>query len=744
MTVEVFGVRHHGPGSARALRAALEEFKPDAVLVEGPPEADALVGLAGDPEMVPPVALLAYSPGDASGEGRRSAFWPFAEFSPEWQAIRYGVGAGLTVRFCDLPAAVTFAASPEEPDERDVRLDPLGELARAAGHADPERWWDDVMEHRGGPGSDAGGPSPFPAITEAMAELRERAGPPAGAEERREAYMRRTLRRALKDGHERVAVVCGAWHAPAVLADVPAAHDDRTLRGLDRVRVAMTWVPWTHGRLAARSHYGAGVASPGWYHHLFTAPDRPVERWLAGAARVLRGDDLHVSPAQVIEAVRLAGALAALRDRPLPGLDEVTEAARAVLCEGAEFRVDLLEHRLVVGERLGSVPPRTPMVPLQRDLRAQQRRLRLKPSPRPRDRDLDLRRPFDLDRSRLLHRLRLLDVGWGVPAGGRSTGTFRETWTLAWRPELDVALIEAGAFGTSVRGAATVRAEVLAADATDLPELTGLAERCLLADLGEALPAVLRALADRAAVDADALHLMSALPALVRTLRYGDVRGTSRDRLRAVVDGLVVRICVGLAPAVSGLDEDAARAALDHVDAVHGALALLADDACLDRWRRALDRLVARPDGLHGLVEGRVTRLLLDAGRLTDAPDRMARAVSAGVAPARAAAWIEGFLSGGELSGGGLILMHDEGLLRLVDGWLDDLPAAAFTDVLPLLRRTFGTFSAAERRSIGARARRLHEPRPDRADASATGLDPDRAEAAAATVRTILGWEAGS
>ncbi|WP_254716402.1 DUF5682 family protein [Actinomadura sp. WMMB 499] len=742
MTVEVFGVRHHGPGSARALRAALEEFKPDAVLVEGPPEADALVGLAGDPEMVPPVALLAYSPGDPSGEGRRSAFWPFAEFSPEWQAIRYGVGAGLTVRFCDLPAAVTFAASPEGPDERDVRLDPLGELARAAGHADAERWWDDVVEHRGTAGDGAGGPSPFPAITEAMAELRERAGPPSGAEERREAYMRRTLRRARKDGHERIAVVCGAWHAPAVLADVPAARDDRTLRGLDRVRVAMTWVPWTHGRLAAHSRYGAGVASPGWYHHLFTAPDRPVERWLAGAARVLRAEDLHVSPAQVIEAVRLAGSLAALRGRPLPGLDEVTEAARAVLCEGAEPRVDLLRHRLVVGERLGAVPPRTPMVPLQRDLRAQQRRLRLKPSPRPRDRDLDLRRPFDLDRSRLLHRLRLLDVGWGVPAGGRSTGTFRETWTLEWRPELDVALIEAGAYGTTVRGAAAVRAEVLAADAADLPELTGLAERCLLADLGEALPAVLRALADRAAVDAGALHLMAALPALVRTLRYGDVRGTSRDRLRAVVDGLVVRICVGLAPAVSGLDEDAARAALDRVDAVHGALALLADDACLDRWRGALDRLVARPDGLHGLVEGRVTRLLLDAGRLADAPGRMARAVSAGVPPVRAASWIEGFLAGGELSGGGLILVHDESLLRLVDTWLADLPAAAFPDVLPLLRRTFGTFSAAERRSIGARARRLHDPRPGRAGASATGIDPSRADPAAATVRTILGWEA--
>ena len=60
----VYGVRHHGPGSARSLREALVEFGPDVVLIEGPPEADGLVRLAGDPEMHPPVALLGYVPGE--------------------------------------------------------------------------------------------------------------------------------------------------------------------------------------------------------------------------------------------------------------------------------------------------------------------------------------------------------------------------------------------------------------------------------------------------------------------------------------------------------------------------------------------------------------------------------------------------------------------------------------------------------------------------------------------------------
>jgi len=56
--VHLFGVRHHGPGCARSLVKALEALQPDCVLIEGPPEADDLLALAGAEGMEPPVALL--------------------------------------------------------------------------------------------------------------------------------------------------------------------------------------------------------------------------------------------------------------------------------------------------------------------------------------------------------------------------------------------------------------------------------------------------------------------------------------------------------------------------------------------------------------------------------------------------------------------------------------------------------------------------------------------------------------
>ena len=80
--VSLFGIRHHGPGSARSLERALEALAPDVVLIEGPPDANELLPLASHAGLEPPVALLIYSPESA----RDAVLYPFARFSPEWRA----------------------------------------------------------------------------------------------------------------------------------------------------------------------------------------------------------------------------------------------------------------------------------------------------------------------------------------------------------------------------------------------------------------------------------------------------------------------------------------------------------------------------------------------------------------------------------------------------------------------------------------------------------------------------------
>jgi hypothetical protein len=212
--------------------------------------------------------------------------------------------------------------------------------------------------------------------------------------------------------------------------------------------------------------------------------------------------------------------------------------------------------------------------------------------------------------------------------------------------------------------------------------------------------------------------------------------------LRQVAEALVVRICAGLPRAVASLDEDGAVVMRRRIDRVSGALGLLtaAESTTADgpdraddlrrQWLATLGSLVDRTD-LPGVLLGRIVRLLLDAEQLSDVAVRVERALSHGVEARAKAGWVDGFFADGAL-----LLIHDAGLRALLDGWVAGLDEREFVELLPLVRRTFGTFSPAERRTLAGRI-----SAGDDHDSAAVGddLDPERVAIALATVEMILG-----
>ena len=728
VAVHLLGIRHHGPGSARSVVRALDALLPTVVLVELPADCEAALAWVGHRQLVPPVALLGY----VVDQPHRAAFLPFGEFSPEWQAFVWAAAHGVPVRAMDLPLANSLAASSHS-DGGELQLaehpvgDPLAALAAAAGDPDPERWWDDVIEHRGD------GTPAFDAVAEAMAAVRGGWEAASVGEARREAFMRHTLRKAIAEGHERVAVVCGAWHVPALSQPLPsAAVDARTLRGLPRVKVGVSWVPWTHRRLASATGYGAGVRSPGWYAHVFRHPGPAgISRWFVSAARLLRARGLSASPDHLIAATRTAGALAALRQRPRPGLDEVLDAADTVMAGTAGLA--LIDRELIVGDAIGEVPDDAPQVPLARDLAAQQRRVRLQPTADAKSIELDVRTPNGRNRSVLLHRMRALGVSWGVVEQGRgSSGTFRETWALRWEPELTIRVIELSAHGTTVAAAAAHCLLERAGEATALADLVHVLDLALLADLPEVVQPVVTRVEAHAAHDPDVVQVIDTLGPLARALRYGDVRGTDAAALRRVFDGLVIRVLAGALMACRSLDDDAAAAMVERLAGVQAALALTDHQARRGEWPAVLTLIAERSD-VHGLVQGRAARLLHDGGAWGRAQvgNRVSRALSTGTPPAVGASFVEGFVACS-----GTVLVHDRDLLDVIDAWVSSLAPDSFVATVPLLRRTFGGFEPAERRQLGMLLAHLA---PAAGVGFGSGVDAARAAAAMVTVRQLLG-----
>ena len=506
------------------------------------------------PEMVPPVAGLVY----AVDEPRRAVVLPVGRRSRRsgWRsrwALRHGVAGALR-----RPAG-RATSSPTRPSDRRRRrddgratptelrpppppADPIGMLAGAAGYDDPERWWEDAVEHR----DDLVRWSGSPPIQEAMAAVRaadERSAddPDVVENARREAAMRRVApggddARATSGSPSCAAPTTRPRSTPARTRR--SRHDNRLLAGLPKIKVAATWAPWTSGRLGLRERLRRRrhLARAGTSTCSTTGPrgdDRRASLARAGwsrVARALRDERLDASTASVVEATRLADALAAVRGRPSVGLTELDDAdpggaVRRVAGPAAAGAPTAWSS----ARRSGRVPEAAPMVPLAADLARQQRPLRLKPAATDDDRRA---RPAQARASWpgrcCCTGCALLGIDWGTQAdAGRTTGTFKEAWKLEWRPELAVAVIEAGLLRHHRRvgrGRAKV-AERARRRPTTWRRSAGWSSVPARRPAGRRWRAVVAASSERTARQHDVARAAGDVEPLARTCRYGNVRG---------------------------------------------------------------------------------------------------------------------------------------------------------------------------------------------------------------------------
>jgi hypothetical protein len=754
-TIYLLGIRHHGPGSAIAVHNVLSNVKPDCILIEGPADAVDAAHLALSEELLPPVALLVH----AVDNPRRAVFFPFAEFSPEWVALKYALRERVALEWMDLSVSQRFSWEDSQVDSdipREESLyseDSLDTLAIAAGYSDGEAFWDEVMEsNRNAPAESLSTTlAMFEAITSAIFTLRTTHGNSLEIadvsslryqkEALREAQMRLTLRSAAAAGYNNIVVICGAWHTPALLAiknnseDKLATKADlqllkQALSSATRVKTSAAWAPWSFDRLAMRSGYGAGITSPQWYQSLWeiqgskTAAS-PSIHFATAAARAMRDADLEASSASVIETVRLAEQLSALRNRTQPSLDELLQSVQCVLAHGQTAPMELIQKQLIIGSRLGSLPANAPTTPLYADLLKQAKSLRLPQSTDFKDYDLDLRKDNDLARSQLLHRLRILGISWGEPkaAQTRSQGTFHEWWRLTWQPEFAVECVLAARLGATVEDAAQAQAITISNDAKVVSKLVALLDQLILADLPSAISYCVAQLSALAAASKDTLQMMQAFGRLTKIRRYGSVRQTDANLLDELLTMIAARVCIGVPGACYSLDDDAARAMNDAIRLCDGAFQLFDQSQLQSDWRNALTHLADNNSALHGLVAGLATRLVYNYAVADETTNngatqtRISLALSQANSAPQTAAWVEGFNSGNASA-----LLHDDTLWNLINAWLGDLPPEHFVTVLPLLRRSFSAFEMGERNALGDKALRQQHPQRTANQSSVSGV----------------------
>jgi hypothetical protein len=710
MPAHFIGVRHHSPACARLIGRTIESLRPAYVLVEGPADInDRLDELLLGHEL--PIAVFSHY----RDEDRAHLSWaPFCEYSPEWVAITAGRSCGAEVRLIDLPAWHPALAGRRNryADAEQRYADAAERLCRAFAVDNGDALWDRLVEVE-----------PDEGLEERLATYFDlvRGDSAAGEEDTaREEYMAEWVRAAVADAGDRpVVVVTGGFHRPAIraLAERPGHSWPQVPRPPDGSVAGSYLVPYSFRRLDAFSGYQSGMPSPEYYQRLWEqGAEAAADGLVEAVATRLRERGQSVSTADLIAARTLSEGLARMRGHPHPARTDILDGlvsalvsddldqplpwtGRASLAPGAHPVVVEMVAALS-GDRVGRLHPDTPAPPLVHDADAELRRLGL-------DRegvvDLDLTGQDDLARSHALHRLAALRVPGFERRSGPSSGAdpvLDEQWMLTAHDARRAALIEAGAYGGTLRDAATaVLAERIAAAGTEPGWLAGVlfeAALCGITDLSEQITELI---AGGIAGARELGPLGEALATVLGLWRHDRVLGTAHSPMYAtVIDGAVTRL-LWLAEGVHGGPAPADRARLHALTAVRDALLhapgvlTTGRDVALEVMARVGADRTAPPD-LRGAAFG------------------LGWSLGASGDPVRALRGVAGADTLGDWLSGLFALARDEvlagssGVLDVLDDLITSMPD--FLVGLPALRQAFGYFPPRERQQI---ARRLLERR---------------------------------
>ncbi|MDE6642231.1 MAG: hypothetical protein K2K63_17110 [Acetatifactor sp.] len=708
----VFGIRHLSPAGAWHLRQFLTEIKPRLVLVEGPSDLNEQLTDITRPETKPPIAILAYT----KEAPVRTILYPFAEYSPEYQAFLWCKEHGTECRFIDLPSDV-FLALPSGRRDRsegeEKRMSAYELLDRQAGEDGHETFWERVMEHaRDADGYCRGAALFGSSLREVSLEMEQEADWPETLV--REAFMRLQIQKALKEGFapEEIVVVTGAYHVSGLLSEDALPMTEEEFSSLPRVEASHTLMPYSYYRLSARAGYGAGNKAPAYYSLLWEALQKGNLQYVSHAylsriAGYQREHGTPVSSAEVIEAVRLAGSLAGLRGGGVPVLRDLHDAAVTCLGGGSFPAVSLAIADTEIGTAIGSLPEGVSRTSIQEDFYRQlkERKLEKYRDITAQDLPLDLRENrnvssqkaafLDLHRSFFLHQLRILGIHFaGQQKVNQDNATWAEHWVIRWTPEAEIELVEAALKGDTVEQAASFVMKERVETAPDMSGIALVIEDAFTCGMASAVVYATAAL-QAMAVDAASLEELAATAnRLSVVVQYGDIRHLDAAPLEPILCQIFYRACLIL-PGACVCDDAASKGIVTAMEQLNSA-ALAHDFLDTRAWLDALEE-TAKRDDLNTKLSGFAAAILLERGCIDGGQLNLEvrRRLSRGVPAELGAGWFEGLAMKNRYA-----LIARLSLWESLDAYLDTLEEEDFKRALVFLRRAFADFTAMERDEI--------------------------------------------
>ncbi|MGO2333849.1 DUF5682 family protein [Providencia sp.] len=510
-------IRHHSPACSYSVLSLIEQVKPDYVLIEGPDSFNSLISGLLNEETKPPVAIMAQTEikneqdeHNKSDPVTRSAYFPFCEYSPEWQALRVGHQHHAKLRFIDLPwtGQVNVDESTENQSLQKERYLAhslfITQLAKKCGCRDHDELWEHLFELR-----------TIESLTHwqsffhdsfiwcALARLDyEPEVLESEGSTQREIHMQSHIQ-AIKtqEPNAKIVIVTGGFHTLALIEGLAnKLAENFELSPIEQKKFSQkqqlgekdkAWlIRYSHDRLDALNGYASGMPSPAFYQCVWESllqqrADQLNNKiiptlnyrnqlgihYLSKVAGILRVKQFDAAPGFL--SVKLAAEqsfrLAIFRGHTGPGRYDLLDGLQSAFIKGSlDESQNELWHEIQTcfsGFILGQIPKGTITPPLVAEAYeiAKSFRFKLEDTLSKVSRLDVYRNRQHRMRSRFLHLLAFLDIHFAKHItgpnflSGNQMDLLFEEWRYAWTPNVEGELIALSEKGTQLKAIALNR-----------------------------------------------------------------------------------------------------------------------------------------------------------------------------------------------------------------------------------------------------------------------------------------------
>lgn len=703
--MKTFGIRHFSPAGAYFLRQFLDEVKPSLVLIEGPADFDFLIDDIVSKNLVPPFAIMAYTK-EAPID---TILYPFAEYSPEYQAILWAKENNTECHFFDLESDIILGLEKRDDETKDGEI--ISETnPKKSIETDMEGFWERTLEqsedmHAYRAGSALfGGSIRKDTNADDKSFIRDTV---------RESFMKRKIKEYIEKGFdtEKIVAITGAFHTSAI-ESLEGAMSDKEYKALVRRESNVTLMPYSYYRLSKRTGYGAGNAAPAYYELLWqgflngdiTYHER---KYLSSLAKYMREHGGIVSSAQVIEATRLARELAIIRGGSVPTLEDLKDASITCMGGGSFGEMAMGFAETDIGKKIGSVPQDAMQTSIQSDFTSKLKQLKLEKykelvaTPL----QLDLRENLrvkskdsaflDLNRSFFLYRLVVLGIDFAkIKRSNQDNATWAENWILQWTPEAEIQIVESVLKGDTIADAVAFVLSERLLEATKISEIAEVIEDAFNCGLPKIVEGAKRSLDEMTNGAIAMCDIADTVSKLSNMILFGDIRKLDREPLIPIVKRLCIRASLMLV-GESACDDIAAASLAEDIQKIHNVF-MVQDFLDESLWFDKLTELSNRDD-LNTKISGLATAILLDAGKIDELTLRMevSRRLSMGMPAELGANWFAGLSMRNHYALIGRLTLWES-----LSEYLDALDEEEFRRSVVFLRRAFVEYSAKEKDMI--------------------------------------------